>query len=237
MCCQSVIYVSNVYGHGYLISPIARQARCKNNPKNSIWWPTDGTGIQDLDCRAAFQYVKNRGSDPTYQFTQLNEFAVLIPQYQSGYSALTQAVPNNLCSAGASTPSAQFGDKSGMSIATKWTPTQYKIGSTSNTSMDITVTFCATATHNPSFWEFYITKQGVNTATKVLTWNDFEFFQSINNVAPTTGTWAGCTASKAYIMKIKVPVRLTAATLLARWQRIDSVGECFINCSDIQMIV
>ncbi|KAF2073665.1 hypothetical protein CYY_005015 [Polysphondylium violaceum] len=231
-----IVCVSFTNGHGYGVgSLMSRQIKCTTSPSFSIWWPEDGSGIGDLGCKNAFQYVKAKtGSADAarYQFVQKNEYSVLIPNYAAGYSALTAAVPKSLCSAGAVSAGGQFGDKSGMSIPNTWLLNKITVPSTSASSKNVTFEFCATAAHNPSYWEFYVTKSGFNIKTQNLTWNDLTLIQSTPNTPAVTNTAANCESSKAYKIPITLPARYQGATLLVRWQRIDSVGECFINCSD-----
>ncbi|EGG23278.1 hypothetical protein DFA_05410 [Cavenderia fasciculata] len=243
VCGAAIMSLSLVSGHGFMIEPKSRQFVCNSNPSNSIWWPENGDGIVDAGCKAAFKYVKARGGNAQYQFTQANEYSVNIPQYANGYSALTAAVPQYLCSANAD-GTGNFGDKTGMSagvpslVGGAWTVgTTYQVASTSVTSKTVNFTFCATATHSPSFWEIYITNPGVNVDTTNLTWNHVSLVQSFGNIVPVTGSWTGCPATKAYIFTVTLPTRFAKSTIISRWQRDDPVGECFINCCDILFTV
>ncbi|WP_428776256.1 lytic polysaccharide monooxygenase, partial [Vibrio sp.] len=86
--------------------------------------------------------------------------------------------------------------------------------------------FNATAPHNPSFWQFYLSKPGYD-ATQVLTWSDLELVDAKSNVTVD--------ADKKYRIKIALPAERTGdAILFTRWQREDPAGEGFYNCSDIQ---
>ncbi|EAL70608.1 hypothetical protein DDB_G0273103 [Dictyostelium discoideum AX4] len=225
----SMISISLINSHGYAIYPMARQQKC---PKGNIWWPEDGSGITDAACRSAFQFVKAKGNNPQYQFIQSNEFSVLIPNYAQGASALKAAVPNSLCSAYATTSS---NDKSGMSIVAPWTPTI--IPTTANAvNVSFTYKFCATASHNPNFWEFYVSKPGFNPTTTPLTWDHLTLFQSFPNTASVSISDPSCSSTSAYIFNLNMPTRFSNAILLVRWQRVDPVGECFINCSDFKCV-
>ncbi|EFA84504.1 phospholipid-binding protein [Heterostelium album PN500] len=193
---------ASVNGHGYTVYPPARQQICVSNNQNSIWWPSDGSGIVDSWCRNAWNAVYNKyNQNPSAaqtQFVQINEYAVLIPNYAQGLPALKAAVPSNICGAGASNANAQFGDKSGFSIVNNWPSTKINAPVGAN-SVNITFTWCATAVHNP------------------------------NSVA---GQYPGCSGSALFKTALTLPARYSQATIVARYQRIDPAGECFINCSD-----
>ncbi|KAK5584132.1 hypothetical protein RB653_005739 [Dictyostelium firmibasis] len=230
-----IAFLSLVNGHGYSIYPPARQYVCISNPKNSIWWPVDGSGIVDEFCRDAYTYVYNRNGQSqeqaVKQFTQKNEYAVLIPDYDQGFNALKNAVPSSLCSAGANDSSLNFGDKSGMSIASSWPFTTLQCDS-DNHMCKVEINYCATAVHNPSFWEIYLSENYDPTSSE-LTWDDLELVSDFGNILPTHTTHPGCTSSDAYVFTTSIPMRSSPATMLIRWQRDDPVGECFINCCDV----
>eukprot|EP01133_Synstelium_polycarpum_P016621 gene16621-19744_t len=226
-----------VYGHGYALRPLARHQICAANSNNNIWYPEDGSGVKEPSCSAAFQHVyqKSGAGAARIQYVQNNEYAVMIPNYPQGYSALTAAVPNNLCSAHAINAGAGFGDKSGFSIPANWKPNVVNVASTSVQSQTIDFVWCATAAHDPSFWEFYVSKPGYNYATSMLTWDDVTLLHSEPNGIPVTmGKLEGCSADKYYQLALTVPARFDPATILVRWQRIDAAGECFMNCIDYQ---
>ncbi|KAN0028596.1 hypothetical protein ACTFIV_010442 [Dictyostelium citrinum] len=224
-----------VQSHGYSIFPPARQFVCTSNPKNSIWWPEDGSGIVDDFCREAYQYVydRNQGqqSSAVVQFTQINEYAVMIPDYDTGFDALKNAVPSSLCSAGANNTYSNFGDKSGMSIASSWPFTELQCDS-DNHMCTIDFYYCATAVHNPSYWEIYLSN-GYDPSSSELSWSDLELVAEIGNVPPTSNTHTSCPSSSAYEFSANIPMRSSPSTILIRWQRDDPAGECFINCCDV----
>eukprot|EP01133_Synstelium_polycarpum_P006610 gene6610-7679_t len=208
---------------------------CYQNKNNNIFYPEDGQGIKDPACSAAFQHVyKKTGNSEAArtQYIQNNEYAVLIPEYAKGFSALTAAVPNNLCSAHAVNVAAQFGDKSGMSVPTIWRPNMIKVDSTSVKSQTIDFTWCATAAHDPSYWEFYVSEPSYDYTKSMLTWDDLTLIHEAPSIPLINGNLEGCTVDKYYKLQLSLPARFNAATLLVRWQRVDPVGECFINCVD-----
>ena len=84
--------------------------------------------------------------------------------------------------------------------------------------------FNATAPHNPSFWEFYLTKPNADLS-KGLAWGDLDLIQETGNVPVENGK---------YRINVTIPSdRSGDAILFVRWQRDDAAGEGFYNCSDI----
>ena len=111
--------------------------------------------------------------------------------------------------------------KKGMGVPhTAWTRTELNTGT-------FEFVFNATAPHNPSFWEFYLTKPGADLS-KSLAWADLELIQTEGNVPVEGGK---------YRMNVTIPSdRSGDAILYVRWQRDDSAGEGFYNCSDITIV-
>lgn len=203
---------SSAIGHGYTSIPKARQAICEE--QGGYWWPDDGSGIPNLACRKAFLesgYV---------QFTQLHEISVNVADYQN-MDAVKAAVPDGrLCSAGSN-------EKRGINVASPhWQKTTVK----PDANGEILVRFRATTPHNPSFWEFYLSKPSFNADTDVLTWQDLDLIQAFDN----TPFYTAPDGKKFYDFQVKIPTgREGQALLYTRWQRYDVVGEGFYNCSDI----
>lgn len=202
----------NVSAHGYMDSPKARQAFCQ--AQGGYWWPADGSNIPNLACRAAFLESGH------VQFIQEHEFAVNTPDYLS-QAAVEANVPNGtLCAAGSA-------EKRGMDLPSPhWQKTVVK----PNANGDIQIRYRATTPHNPSFWQFYLTKPGFNPATDSLTWQNIELVQSHDNIEFVKDP----DGKRYYEMSVAIPAdRSGDAVLYSRWQRIDVVGEGFYNCSDI----
>lgn len=87
------------------------------------------------------------------------------------------------------------------------------------------IIFNATAPHNPSFWEIYLTKPSADLL-QPLEWGDLELIQSYGNIPVTE--------NGKYLMNVTIPNdRSGDAVLFVRWQRDDPAGEGFYNCSDI----
>lgn len=208
----NLMAVNDVYAHGYMESPKARQAICED--QGGYWWPADGTGIPNLACRAAFL------DDGYVPFTQANEFSINIADFNN-QSAVVSAIPNGtLCAGGSS-------QKDGIDIPSPhWQSTTVVPDSAGK----ITVEFFASAPHDPSFWRFYLTNVGFDPATDNVTWENISLIDTKGNVSTTMAN----DGRRFYVMDVNIPAdRSGRAVLFTRWQRDDVVGEGFYNCSDI----
>lgn len=198
--------------HGYMDSPKARQAFCQ--AQGGYWWPKDGSNIPNLACRAAFLESGH------VQFIQEHEFAVNTPDYLNQAAVEANVPDGTLCAAGSH-------EKRGMNLpSSHWQKTVVR----PNSHGDIQIRYRATTPHNPSFWQFYLTKPGFNSATDTLTWSNVELVQSHDNIDFVKDP----DGKRYYEMNVAIPADRTGeAVLFSRWQRNDVVGEGFYNCSDI----
>ncbi|MDR9826904.1 lytic polysaccharide monooxygenase [Vibrio sp. FNV 38] len=193
---------TTVEAHGYNIFPEARQSVCYND--SGLW-----NGNWDSAACGAANAVSGN-----YAFIQRNEVAINIPA--PDYNDITkvkEAIPDGtLCYA-------NDYQKRGLGVEhSEWERTEIAPGT-------FEMVFQATAPHNPSFWEIYITKQGVDVS-KPLNWDDLELIAEHGNIFVD--------GEMKYRMDVTIPEgRSGDAVLYTRWQRIDPVGEGFYNCSDI----
>lgn len=196
--------------HGYATYPKARQVIC--NEQGGHWGSQDGSTIPNEACRAAFL------ESGTYPFVQINEFATLVPDYNN-MTAVKAAVKDGLICSGGDTK------KSGMSVPSlSWQRTAMKSGDT------FTLKYLATAPHNPSHWQIYLSKPSYNAAHSRLAWSDLELIQEFGNIEKVN-----IDGTNYYQMDVTLPAgRNGEATLVTRWQRNDPAGEGFYNCSDIK---
>ncbi|WP_159737621.1 lytic polysaccharide monooxygenase [Vibrio atypicus] len=195
----------NVSAHGWVEFPNARQNICY---EDGGFWTNE---IPNQACQAAFEL------SGAYPFVQRSEVAANVPNYRD-MAHVKAIVPNGeLCSAGDSA-------KKGLSIASPhWQRTDVVLDE--NNQIDLV--FFGKAPHNPSYWEFYLTKPTYD-ATQPLTWDDLELIDTAGDIAVDE--------QKRYRMKVTFPADRTGdATLYTRWQRIDVAGEGFYNCSDITL--
>lgn len=190
------------HAHGWTEFPEARQSICYE--QGGLWGGTPPNAA----CAQAKQI------SGTYPFVQRNEFAINIaPPHYNNMEAVKAAIPNgSLCYA-------NDPQKSGMGAEhSEWTRTKMQPGT-------FELVFNATAPHNPSFWQFYITKVGVDVS-KPLKWDDLTLIQEYGNV--------DVDSDRKYRMNVTIPAgRSGDAILYTRWQRDDAAGEGFYNCSDI----
>ncbi|WP_196139216.1 lytic polysaccharide monooxygenase [Aliikangiella sp. G2MR2-5] len=197
--------------HGYVEHPKARQQYCVDD--GGYWWPDDGSAIPNKACRQAFL------ESGTYQFVQNIEFSANVADYENQQTVESVVHDGILCAAGDST-------KRGMDIPSEeWQRTRVKPDSEN----EIDFIFLAATPHNPSYWEFYLSRSGFEYATRKLSWSDLELIDRKDDVAISD-----VDGKKVYQMKITIPAgRKGDAILFTRWQRRDAAGEGFYNCSDI----
>ncbi len=197
--------------HGYVEYPAARQEICDKD--GGYWDSQDGSTIPNLACRQAYQ------QSSWYPFVQKPEFSRLVSNYRD-LTAVKAAIPDGtLCAAGDT-------KKAGIDMpSAAWKKTLIDV----TQGGKVTVRFLAATPHNPSFWQFFLSKPGFDAATQKLAWADLELLANFNDVAVTT-----LDGKKYYQMEIQLPTERTGdAVLYTRWQRVDPAGEGFYNCSDI----
>lgn len=218
-----------VYGHGYLLHPLARQYSCYK--AKDFYWPDDGSGINDEACRKAFQLVYNKynknSAQAQYMFDQFPEYAAMAGQdYNNHTHVRLNVVPHNLCAAGANDSAKAFGDKSGIDLNLDNWHTTVIPHSGSNQ-----LYFCPTVIHEPSFFEVYITRQGYRYSD-VLSWDDLELIYSKTSDLVQKPKKIECENEMVYALDVHLPPRKTKFILFVRWQREDVMGEGFYNCAD-----
>ncbi|CAM2064876.1 Lytic polysaccharide monooxygenase [Sulfidibacter corallicola] len=203
-----------LWAHGYADFPRARQAYCELD--GGYWWPPDGSAIPNAACRAAFL------TSGTYQFYQAIEFAKLVADYRN-MEAVKAAVPDGtLCAGGDSA-------KAGMDVPHPDWQVQYL-------ELDdqgrFEFRYYAATPHDPSYFQFFLTKPGFDPATETLTWDHLDLVDEVEDAQLVT-----IEGKKYYIMQVSLPTnRSGRAILYTRWQRIDPAGEGFYNCSDIWLV-
>ncbi len=203
----SVASVSSaVQAHGWAEFPSARQNICYND--GGFW----SNAIPNAACKAAFE---KSGVEP---FMQRNEVAALTPDFNNINAVKANIKDGQLCSAG-------MAGKAGLDLPNaEWQKTEIQLDA--NGEFDFVWT--ATAPHNPSFWEFYLTKPG-HDFSQPLEWDDLDLVYKVGDITPTD-----VSPYKTYNFKVKLPKdRAGDAVLYSRWQRDDPAGEGFYNCSDI----
>ena len=206
---------TQVSAHGYMFSPMARQAFCEL--QQGYWWPEDGSNIPNAACRAAYL------SSGYFQFVQLHEFAVNTRDFTNLVAVKANIPDGTLCAGGDD-------KKKGMNLPS---PHWQRSDVVPNANGDINIKFLATTPHNPSFWQFYLSNPSYDGNTMPLTWSDITLVQSHANI----DFIKDAEDRRFYQMEVNIPAdRVGDAILYSRWQRDDAAGEGFYNCSDITIV-
>lgn len=93
---------------------------------------------------------------------------------------------------------------------------------TAVTPGQLTVRWNAPATHNPSFFKVWLSKQSYDYRTP-LKWSDLEYL----------GQPAHTLNGQIYSFNVNLPQRTGHQVMYVAWQRIDPVGEVFFSTSDL----
>ncbi|WP_244291628.1 MULTISPECIES: lytic polysaccharide monooxygenase [Vibrio] len=199
----SIGNISQVNAHGWVEYPSARQNTCYLD--GGFW----DNNIPNQACQAAFDI------SGAYPFVQRNEVAANVPNHQDMAHVQAIVPDGTLCAAGSNA-------KAGLDVGSShWQRTAITLDA--NNQIDLV--FNATAPHNPSYWQFYLSKPSYDVSAP-LTWGDLDLVDTSGNVAVGE--------DKKYRIKVTLPAdRSGDAVLYTRWQREDPVGEGFYNCSDI----
>jgi len=195
--------ISEASAHGWVEFPSARQNTCYLD--GGFW----DNNIPNQACQAAYDI------SGAYPFVQRNEVAANVPNHQDMAHVKAIVPDGTLCSAGSKA-------KEGLDVGSShWQRTAISL----DENGQIDLVFNATAPHNPSYWQFYLTKPTADL-TIPLTWGDLDLVDTSGNVPVGE--------DKKYRIKVTLPTdRAGDAVLYTRWQREDPVGEGFYNCSDI----
>jgi chitin-binding protein len=241
--------VSCVLGHGYMVVPQARQSMCFEGQSHmpGLW----SGNIPDPACRAAFNYVRAKGNPSpqegtpaeVFQFQQRNEFANFNTAPGHNPNNYPNIVPNGeICSAGNNWPDRtsprQFGDKTGLSVLAPWRKNTIRTNNIGGYQA-VRFQYCATQPHNPSVWHVYY--QPGDSSQTVIRWDTLSYLGEIGNILPRTSptTIPNCFSNGVphniyYEFTIGIPMPIEGGTIVIAWQRIDPVGEFFMECIDYQ---
>ncbi|MFK7742533.1 MAG: lytic polysaccharide monooxygenase [Planctomycetota bacterium] len=199
-----------VLPHGTVVTPVSRVYRVfQSNPQNP-------------NFPLAANAVAIDGSQPYYDW---NEVSRNIPQaVQAGLPAGFDYSPwmpdGQLASAGRVDPtSTEYSNTfAGLDqVSVDWPTTPVTAGET------LAVSFFATAPHNPSVWDVWMTTPDWDPATP-LRWSHMEF------LGRPTVAFSG----SSYDFDVDIPAdRSGHHVLWVAWQRDDPVGEVFVSTSDV----
>lgn len=240
--------------HGSPLIPISRQYQCYK--EGGYYWPADGTGIPQSDCKAAYQLVYHKYIDKpdivtpkeegkkgairskknavdiieqsNYQFRQWNETSKNIREYDD-QTAVEKAIPNGQLCSGGNVGDPQWDDRDSV-----WNDKSGLDAITAWRATDIektadgkiAITYDATATHDPGFFMVYLSKPEYDPAKAALTWNDLDLLEKVEKITPV---------NQQYKFSVDAKGNTGKRVLYIRWQREDQVGEGFYSCSDINI--
>ncbi|UAW64952.2 lytic polysaccharide monooxygenase [Mycoavidus sp. HKI] len=203
---------------GAASSPIARQYKCYRD--GGFYYPSDGSGIPNAACRAAFL----AGDLPDWErpslFTNWNTVSQNIPNPE----AIVELIPDGLLCAGG------HSEKRGLDIPnSEWSKTSIIVSKDGR----IMLRWDATQVHHdPSLWRVFITKESYDPTTSSLHWSDLE--ELIINKVVLNSPGPG---NASYDLDVTIPSgRSGAAILYSYWQRQDPAHETFFSCSDVTLI-
>lgn len=227
--------------HGAMETPIARQLACYQ--AQDFYWPPDGSGIKSQGCKAAYQHVYTKfGNDAqqaVYQFNQWHEVSKNVKDYKN-LDEVKKAIPDGqLCSAGNSVDASErasaakevgsagilvlANDKSGLDVPANWQAQTLAKGADNKVKMRYKIQ----AAHNPSYWEIYVSKPDYDPKVRALNWDDLELVGEFGDVSPINGY---------YELDVDLKDSEGRRVIYSRWQRQDSAGEGFYNCSDVNIV-
>jgi chitin-binding protein len=214
--------VQEAFAHGAVGFPIARQYQCRL--EGGYWYPQDGSGIPQSDCRAAYQ----KGGNSATPFTQWNQVSANPVGQGDNLAELERAVPDGFLCAG--------GDrqKTGLDLpAANWRKTLLN-----PVNGHIQVQWEATMLHSPSRMRVYISKTSYDP-TKALRWEDLDLIYDQPTPAAVPANGGGLLPGDIqgfYQLDVTLPKGRTGdAVLFNYWQRVDSGNEGFFGCSDVKI--
>ncbi|MBL8897604.1 MAG: lytic polysaccharide monooxygenase [Planctomycetes bacterium] len=197
--------------HGTVVSPLSRVYRVyQSNPENPSF-------------PLAANAVRIDGTSSYYTWNELsrNIPAAVSAGLPPGFDYSPWIPDGQLASAGRVDPQTFGRTYAGLDqVSADWPTTPVVAGST------VQVEFLATAPHNPSVWDVWMTSADWDAST-ALNWRQMRFLGRPNV------TFTG----NRYRFDVQVPAdRRGHHVLWVAWQRNDPVGEVFFSTSDLQVL-
>jgi len=191
-------------GHGTVNSPASRVYRIFQEGPDSASSPS------------AVAALAVAGNNQYYTWNQISQN---VPNYAAAVfnDSYAAVIPDGQLASGGNTGQSSF-DFSGLDLASdswNWPATPVIAGL-------LEINWFATATHDPSYFKVWITKEDYDHRTP-LSWDKMEYLGQ----APHTKS------GKDYTIPVTLPPRSGRHVLYVAWQRIDPVGEVFFSASDI----
>jgi len=207
-----VSLASTVFGHGTVVDPISRVYRVYlSNPENP-------------NFPLAAQAVAIDGAQSYYTWNELsrNIAAAVQAGLPPGYDYSPWVPDGQIASGGRVDPQSSEYPRTYAGLdqeSPDWPATPVTAGET------IEVDFLATAPHDPSVWDVWMTTPDWDAAT-ALRWSEMEFLGR-----PTPILIGG-----HYFFDLQIPSdRVGHHVLWVAWQRDDPVGEVFFSTSDLMI--
>ena len=192
------------YGHGTVISPASRVYRIFQEGPDSANSPSTVAALAVAGSNQYYTWNQISQNVPNYAAAAFND----------SYAAV---IPDGQLASGGNTGQSSF-DFSGLDLVSDkwhWPATTVAAG-------PLEINWLATATHDPSYFKVWITKNDYDHRAS-LSWDKMEF---LGQVAHTK-------SGKEYTIPVTLPERSGRHVLYVAWQRIDPVGEVFFSTSDI----
>ncbi len=191
-------------GHGTVISPASRVYRIFQEGPDSATSPS------------AVAALAVAGSNQYYTWNQISQN---VPNYAAAVfkDSYAAVIPDGQLASGGNIGQSSF-DFSGLDLISDtwhWPAASVAAG-------PLNINWFATATHDPSYFKVWITKEDYDHRTP-LSWDKMEFLGQASHTK----------SGKDYTIPVILPVRTGRHVLYVAWQRIDPVGEVFFSASDI----
>lgn len=159
------------------------------------------------------------------------------PGYANAGFSYSTAVPDGAIS----NAGINDGVQSGLNFSGLNTPSAGWQKTAANAGGAVHLNWLATATHDPSYFDVYLTKQGFDVSTQSLGWGNLEYLGRWavgNSTRPvTTGTSPNPVSGgtmPSYGWDVAIPRdRSGHHALVVIWQRVDPAGEAFLATQDL----
>jgi chitin-binding protein len=191
-------------GHGTVISPASRVYRIFQEGPDSARSPSTVAALAVAGSNQYYTWNQISQNVPNYAAAAFNDSyaaVILDGQLASG---------GNIGKSGL--------DFSGLDLASDawhWPATPVVAG-------PLEINWFATATHDPSYFKVWITKDDYDHRSPLI-WDKMEYLGQVPHTK----------SGKDYTLPVILPARMGRHVLYVAWQRIDPVGEVFFSTSDI----
>ena len=194
----------NAYGHGTITAPPSRVYRVYQDMTNG--------GPNHPATEAA---LSHDGGHANAYYTWNQVAKNIVPYSGAGAAPYLSHIPDGQLASGASGTGLNFSGLDLVSTDWDWPASEVAAG-------NLDVTWYATATHDPSYFKAWITKEDYNHKTP-LAWDKLDY---LGQVAHTK-------VGQYYYFSVDLPERTGRHVLYVIWQRQDPAGEAFFSAVDL----